>query len=128
MSNKDIFLQNIKSESELRVEFGAIVHRQRLKKKLTQAKLADYCDVSSQLISKIEKGNSSVTLALFFKLIKILDIQFKEVFNYFFNIKSEIILNENQKVLIKTVVEYTDLTEEEANLLINLIEMLKKGK
>lgn len=53
---------------------GARVREQRLKKKLTQEKLAEMCNVSSSYIGIIERGNKKLSVETLVKIANALDI------------------------------------------------------
>ncbi len=60
--------ESIKNEAEL----GKVLKNRRKALKITQKKLADYCDLSHNGISQIEIGEKSVRLSTLLKLGKIL--------------------------------------------------------
>lgn len=56
------------------VELGKRVKKQRLALKLTQAQLAEKAGVSTQYISHIEKGDQTMSIAVFSRICEALNI------------------------------------------------------
>ena len=60
---------------ELKKTFGKNVRYYRFKKKYTQAKLAELLDVSTNYVSRMERGQHSTSFDVIEELSKILDIE-----------------------------------------------------
>ena len=60
---------------ELKKTFGKNVRYYRFKKKYTQAKLAELLDVSTNYISRVERGQHSASFDVIEELSKILDVE-----------------------------------------------------
>lgn len=58
----------------MRIEFGEMVHTQRLKKGLSQEQLAEQLDTCCVSIRKIEQGRGNANMRLYFMLCCLLDI------------------------------------------------------
>lgn len=54
--------------------FGKVLRKLRVAKKLSQEKLAEYCDLDRTYISLLERGQRQPTITTIFKLAKALDI------------------------------------------------------
>lgn len=54
--------------------FGNVLKEVRTEKKISQEKLAEYCDLDRTYISLLERGLRQPTLTTIFKLSKALDI------------------------------------------------------
>ena len=73
----------MKSENrELYEKFGLNIVYYRKRKKLTQLQLAELVDVDRSHISAIELGKVGVSLDVIFKLLEVLDITPKELFDF----------------------------------------------
>ena len=60
---------------ELKKTFGKNVRYYRFKKKYTQAKLAELLDVSTNYVSRMERGQHSASFDVIEELSKILDVE-----------------------------------------------------
>lgn len=60
---------------ELKKTFGKNVRYYRFKKKYTQEKLAKLLDVSTNYVSRMERGQHSTSFDVIEELVKILDIE-----------------------------------------------------
>ena len=56
-------------------KFGAIVRNQREKAQLTQATLAELCDVDIRTIRRIEKGEFAIGLEIIISLAEVFKMQ-----------------------------------------------------
>ena len=61
-------------------QFGSKVRKNRLKKNLSQEKLAELANLHRTYISQIESGKRNVALKNIEKIAKALDIKVKELF------------------------------------------------
>jgi len=59
--------------------FGQVLRKLREDKKISQEKLAEYCDLDRTYISLLERGLRQPTLTTIFSLSKALDIQPSEM-------------------------------------------------
>ena len=59
-----------------------LVKALRIKRKLTQSELAECCSVSRQTIIAIEKGVFSPSLALAYKLSRVLDYKLEDMYDF----------------------------------------------
>lgn len=66
--------------TELIKIIGNNIQLARLKKGLTQEKLSEKCNVSSQYISAIESGRTSGSLSLMIEICNILDVSPNNIF------------------------------------------------
>lgn len=64
----------------IKKEFGQKIRRMRLKKGLTQEKLAELIDVSQRTLSGIETGDSFVTAETFDRLVSALNTTPEDLF------------------------------------------------
>ncbi len=62
---------------DMRIEFGEMVHAQRLKKGITQEQLAEQLDTCCVSIRKIEQGRGNANMRLYFMLCCLLDIDIR---------------------------------------------------
>lgn len=62
------------------VAFGKRLRSIRKEKKLTQAKLAEIVDMSTNFIGMIERGHRNTTIDKMFKIIKALDVTLNKFF------------------------------------------------
>ena len=60
-------------------QFGSKVRKNRLKKKLSQEKLAELANLHRTYISQIESGKRNIALKNIEKIAKALDIKVKEL-------------------------------------------------
>lgn len=61
-------------------QFGSKVRKNRLKKKLSQEKLAELANLHRTYISQIESGKRNIALKNIEKIAEALDIEVKELF------------------------------------------------
>jgi len=61
-------------------QFGSKVRKNRLKKNLSQEKLAELANLHRTYISQIESGKRNIALKNIEKIAKALDIKVKELF------------------------------------------------
>lgn len=62
--------------------FGKRIDEIRKEKNLTYRKIAENCDLDNSYISKIAKGQANITLETILELMKGLEIQPKELFDF----------------------------------------------
>ena len=98
---------------------GDTVKRARLSLKLTQKRVAEQINVDERTIMNIEKGTSNPTLDVLYPLFQVLKIDSREIFNAKMPRESEA---QYQLCLIAG-----DCTEEEAALLIPVVESIKNA-
>ena len=98
---------------------GDTVKRARLSLKLTQKRVAEKIDVDERTIMNIEKGISKPTLEVLYPLVQVLKIDSREIFNAKMPRESEA---QYQLCLLAE-----DCTEEEAALLIPVVESIKNA-
>lgn len=55
--------------------FGKVLREIRLEKKISQEKLAEYCDLDRTYISLLERGKRQPTITTIFKLAEALQIE-----------------------------------------------------
>ena len=67
------------NKTELLKRFGKNVKIERIKKDLTQEKLAEIMDVSQNYIASIECGKANMSLAKVLELSKSLDVQMSKL-------------------------------------------------
>lgn len=98
---------------------GDTVKRARLSLKLTQKRVAEQINVDERTIMNIEKGTSNPTLDVLYPLFQVLKIDSREIFNAKMPRESEA---QYQLCLLAE-----DCTEEEAALLIPVVESIKNA-
>lgn len=65
---------------DLRARFGGLVKAHRVRLKLTQGALAARADISTDMVSKIEGGNSGARFGVIMQLAKALGVDPAELF------------------------------------------------
>jgi len=75
------------TKQEFRKLFGEQINVLRNAKGLTYRKVAENCDLDYSYISKIAKGETNITLETVLELLKGLDAQPHELFNFGFDLK-----------------------------------------
>lgn len=105
--------------SECSRVLGETVKRARLSLKLTQKRVAEQVDVDERTIMNIEKGVANPTLEVLYRLIQVLKIDSREIFNAKMPRESEA---QYQFSLLAG-----NCTEEEAVLLIPVVESIKNA-
>jgi len=72
-------------KKEFLIQFGKLVAKARKAKKLSYRKLATLCNtIDHSYISKIEKGETNITLETLAELVKALDIEPNILFKFKF--------------------------------------------
>jgi transcriptional regulator with XRE-family HTH domain len=61
-------------EQELRQRIALNIKIERVKKSLTQEKLAELAEISTEHITKIEKASVTTSIYLIYKISKVLDV------------------------------------------------------
>ena len=74
---KDIVLMN---KSETLIQLGSRIREIRNRKKMTQENLAEGCNCEKANISRIESGQTNLTLRSLYKIAKALDVHITELF------------------------------------------------
>lgn len=57
------------SESKLLADFGERLRLARLRRRLTTSTVAERCDISRPTLVKVERGNASVTLGTYLRVL-----------------------------------------------------------
>lgn len=66
-------------KNEILIKFGQRVREERLKRKLSQEKLAELADLHRTYIGMIERGEKNITLYNMEKIAKSLNMKIKEL-------------------------------------------------
>ena len=69
------------SDSKFLSILGARIRKLRLKKDMTQNELAMLCNFEKASISRIESGQTNMTILTMVKISKALDVDIKDLFN-----------------------------------------------
>jgi len=69
------------SDSKFLSVLGARIRKLRLKKDMTQNELAMLCNFEKASISRIESGQTNMTILTMVKISKALDVDIKDLFN-----------------------------------------------
>lgn len=67
-------------QTKILIEIGARIKAIRKEKKLTQSDLANLCDFEKATMSRIESGQTNVTIFTLFKISNALNIHISELF------------------------------------------------
>jgi len=70
------------SNSKFLIAIGARIRELRLKKDMTQNELAMECNFEKASMSRIESGQTNMTVLTLIKISEALDIEVKEFFNH----------------------------------------------
>lgn len=62
-------------------EIGRLVKEIRLSKRMTQNTLASLCDIDIRSIQRIEKGQMNMSIKIFLKIAKSLEVSTSELLN-----------------------------------------------
>lgn len=111
----------IYNEKETMKKFGENIKRYRTRLNLTQEKLAELCECSSQTISGTETGYSFPSSKVLFKLAESLHIPLMYLFN--FGEDSVITDKENNEEIINIL---ENLSPANKRIAINLLKVLEK--
>lgn len=111
----------IYNEKETMKKLGENVKRYRTRLNLTQEKLAELCECSSQTISGTETGYSFPSSKVLFKLAESLHIPLMYLFN--FGEDSVITDKENDEEIINIL---ENLSPSNKRIAINLLKVLEK--
>jgi transcriptional regulator with XRE-family HTH domain len=85
---------------QLKKNFGARLKELRKARKLSQEQLAELVNVDAKHISFLETGRNFPSADLLERLVKIFNIEFKDMFNFTCNLeKNEIINNINLRLV-----------------------------
>jgi len=68
-----------KSREKILIEFGHLVREQRLKKEMSQEKLAEKAGLHRTYIGMVERGEKNITLTNICKISKALDISVSDL-------------------------------------------------
>jgi len=74
-------------KTEFLQKFGKRLGEIKTEKGLSYRKIADNCNLDHSYISKIEKGETNITLETVLELIKGLNVQPKELFDFKLNLE-----------------------------------------
>jgi len=69
------------SDSKFLSVLGARIRKLRLKKDMTQNELAMLCNFEKASMSRIESGQTNMTILTMIKISKALDVDIKDLFN-----------------------------------------------
>jgi len=69
------------SDSKFLTNLGARIRELRLKKEMTQNELAMQCDFEKASMSRIESGQTNMTILTLIKISKALDVEITELFD-----------------------------------------------
>jgi len=69
------------SDSKFLSVLGARIRKLRLKKDMTQNELAMLCNFEKASMSRIESGQTNMTILTMVKISKALDVDIKDLFN-----------------------------------------------
>ena len=73
--------QQTMSDSKFLSVLGARIRKLRLKKDMTQNELAMLCNFEKASMSRIESGQTNMTILTMVKISKALDVDIKDLFN-----------------------------------------------
>ncbi|OTG96015.1 transcriptional regulator [Acinetobacter sp. ANC 4654] len=65
--------------SDLSVVIGQLVRNARLKKKISQEKLALICDIDRSYLGRIERGEVNITIEKLYEIATALDVDAKKL-------------------------------------------------
>lgn len=82
---------------------GRIIQKLRKDKNLTQEELAEKIDLSTNYLSKVERGLSVLNVEAFLKMAKVLDFSLED-----FGIKADNKINASKKELIEKILSSSD--------------------
>lgn len=112
----------IETKAEFNKRFGARLKKLRQNTSLSQEKLAELCDCSSQTISGAETGYSFPSSKLLFKIANVLNVNFVDLFNFYYE---EITPDKDD---IEILVEYNKLNENKKAFILHMIKYLNKSE
>ena len=104
-------------ESDIKKLFGKKIKELRIKKGLTQEKLAEMIDVGERNLSKIECGNVFVKAKTLAKIINALEIDPKELF--------EFSLYQEKDILKQILIDDIESEKIDINLLYRIYRSIK---
>ena len=81
-----------------KVDIGKIIQKLRNDKNLTQEQLAEKIDLSTNYLSKVERGLSVLNAEAFLKMATVLDFTLED-----FGIKTDVGIDETKNELIKRI-------------------------
>ena len=70
------------NDNDLLLKFGYKVKYERLKRKISQEKLAELVGISPQAISTLESGKSNVKFTTLYKIVMSLDLDLKDFLDF----------------------------------------------
>ncbi len=101
------------------VRLGSKIREQRLKKGLTQEKLAEKCGISPSYIGIIERGDKKLSITTLVKIASVLDISTDYLLSDSLNI--------SQDASLKQVLsDVKELKNDEMDLLINVVNTIAR--
>lgn len=65
--------------SDLSVVIGQLIRNARLKKKISQEKLALICDIDRSYLGRIERGEVNITIEKLYEIATALDVDAKKL-------------------------------------------------
>jgi len=68
------------TENELQLRLGIRIKAIRIKKKMTQNELSKACGIEKASMSRIESGQSNITIRTLFKIVRVLNVSMAELF------------------------------------------------
>ena len=71
----------IKGADEMLIKLGGRIRDIRVKREITQARLAELCNIQKSSISRIEAGKSNITMATLFCIAYALEMELEELFS-----------------------------------------------
>ncbi|WP_193774717.1 helix-turn-helix domain-containing protein [Vallitalea guaymasensis] len=101
------------------VRLGSKIREQRLKKELTQEKLAEKCGISPSYIGIIERGDKKLSITTLVKIASVLDIST----DYLLSDSLDISQDTRLKQVLSDV---KDLKNDEMDLLINVVNTITR--
>ena len=101
-----------------KVIIGKIIQKYRREKKLTQDQLAEKVDLSTNYLSKVERGLNSINVETFLKMAGVLDFSLED-----FGINSKIKINQDRQDLIQQI---SCMSEKEYNVYKEIITLTNK--
>lgn len=108
------------NDKEIMKKFGENVKKYRIRLGLTQEKLAELCDCSSQTISGTETGYSFPSSKVLFKLSQMLHVPLMYLFNFG---EDPVITNKENESVISSYL--SQLTFEQKELALKIIKAIK---
>jgi XRE family transcriptional regulator, regulator of sulfur utilization len=109
--------------SELSILIGARIKELRKIKKISQMKLAEYCDLNRTFISDVELGKKNASIESIEKITEVLDISFEEFFNF-----SNVSFHGDNKIINEIVKKLKMRNERDQKFFLELLKDLLEWK